>query len=212
MQKITNKVDINKLLIVSNITTVIDSSTNKLKVAWEHTNPKFKDGIISFDITFNEQTYTTNSSPYEINLGANQLSGAEKRLTIQEKYAVNNQTYTSDKSNVDVKFPVAPIDLIAGQYECHLYDKGGKNNWHYVTISKINDTTYRWTNRAGVSWTLTTTSDNTILNVGADCPYYDFKQGTASTKYRQAKIVMAGGQITGILGPWGELYTKSHLS
>jgi hypothetical protein len=68
-------------------------------------------------------------------------------------------------------------DAILGQYECHLYDQGGKNDWHYVTVSKANETTLNWANRAGVSWTLTITSDKTKLNVGQECPYYNFDDG-----------------------------------
>jgi hypothetical protein len=49
---------------------------------------------------------------------------------------------------------------LLGNYENHLYDKGGKNDWHYVTINKADDTTLKWSNRAGVSWTLTTTPDD----------------------------------------------------
>ena len=92
--------------------------------------------------------------------------------------------------------------VIVGNYECHLYDNGGKNDWHYVTISQINGSTLKWANRAGVSWTLTETSDKTKLDVGKDCPY--FKDG-----YQQATVVWVSSHVTGILGPSDELYEKS---
>lgn len=105
--------------------------------------------------------------------------------------------------------PPTVDDAILGNYECHLYDQGGKNDWHYVTISKTNDTTLNWANRAGVSWKLTATSDKTKLNVGQECPYYDFNDGTSQTQYRQATVVWTGSQVSGIIGPWNELYDKS---
>jgi len=83
-----------------------------------------------------------------------------------------------------------------------LYGKGGKNDWHYVTISKVNETTLKWTNRAGVSWTLAATSDKTKLNVGNDCPY--FKDG-----HKQVTVVWKGEQVSGLRSPSDELYEKS---
>lgn len=98
----------------------------------------------------------------------------------------------------------APIvnSLIPGDYECHLFDKGGKNDWHYVTVSKVNDTTLRWTNRAGVAWTLGATSDKTKLNVGHDCPY--FKDG-----HTHVTVVWKDNQVSALLGPWDEPYVRS---
>ncbi len=104
-----------------------------------------------------------------------------------------------------------PTGNVAGNYECHLYDKGGKNDWHYVTITKVSDTNYKWTNRAGISWTLSSTDNNAKLAVGQDCPYYDFNNGTSRTQYRQATIVWAGGQVLGIHGPYDEMYEKSPI-
>jgi|688.fasta_scaffold170074_1 hypothetical protein len=100
-------------------------------------------------------------------------------------------------------------DAILGQYECHLYDQGGKNDWHYVTVSKANETTLNWANRAGVSWTLTITSDKTKLNVGQECPYYNFDDGQSKIQYRQATVVWTGSQVSGIIGPENQLYDKS---
>merc|ERR1712154_23320 len=87
---------------------------------------------------------------------------------------------------------------IIGLYECHLYDNGGKNDWHYVTITQ--DTSgqrdFVWTNRAGVSWSLY--RDENLgeyeLRVGEDCPYY-------SSGYTVMKK-----DDDGVHGPGGELY------
>lgn len=99
---------------------------------------------------------------------------------------------------------------VLGSYECHKYDNTAtKNDWHYVTITKVNDMTFKWTNRAGVSWTLKTTSENTMLDVGQECPYYDFDDGTSKTRYTQATLVWNGDEVSGILGPWDELYERS---
>ena len=86
---------------------------------------------------------------------------------------------------------------VIGTYENHLYDKGGKNNWHFVTIT-YNQTasTYTWRNRANVQWTLYPTENENLLTVGKDCPYY--KNGHTSAKI----------DIKGIYGPWNKLYTR----
>lgn len=96
---------------------------------------------------------------------------------------------------------------LSGHYECHLYDNTPtKNNWHYVTIRKVNDTDFKWTNRAAVSWTLTKTSDHKVMKVSKDCPYYDFDDGTQQTTYHTAQINWSGNRIANIVGPWGEHY------
>lgn len=91
---------------------------------------------------------------------------------------------------------------LIGDYENHLYNVKGKNDWHFVTISRVDDQKLKWTNRAGVSWTLTVTSDKTKLSVGSDCPY--FKQG-----YKTATVQWAGGAVTSILGPSNEPYYRN---
>ncbi|MEM9164810.1 MAG: hypothetical protein AAGC54_17305, partial [Cyanobacteria bacterium P01_F01_bin.4] len=95
------------------------------------------------------------------------------------------------------------IALCLGEYENHLYDQGGKNDWHYVTITQdpANPNALRWTNRAGVSWTLTPTTHQTILSVGQDCPYH--AQG-----YTQAMVKWSNGQVVGLMGPGNELYDR----
>ena len=93
------------------------------------------------------------------------------------------------------------LNEILGNYENHQYNgTSGKNDWHYVTISKVNDTTLEWTNRAGVSWKLTTTPDKTKLNLGEDFPYR--KEGP-----KQVTVVWEGDKVSGL--NIGEFYEKS---
>lgn len=102
------------------------------------------------------------------------------------------------------------VDKVVGSYECHVYDGTKyKNNWHYVTVTKVNDTTLKWTNRAGVSWTLSSTSSKRLMDVGSDCPYYHFDDGRSRTRYEHATIVWDGDNVTGIMGPWNELYARA---
>ena len=97
----------------------------------------------------------------------------------------------------------APADFLVGNYENHLYDKGGKTDWHYVQITKVDATHLKWTNRAKASWTLTLdANDRTKAAVGADCPYY--AQG-----YRIAQLNWnALGVVIGISGPNNEAYER----
>ena len=93
-------------------------------------------------------------------------------------------------------------DEYAGKYENHQYDNGGKNDWHFVTITKMNDRSLRWANRAGVSWNLTLTSNPNVLNVDSNAPYY--KQGFHTVKVQRD----ASGRIIGLYGPSNELYQR----
>lgn len=98
--------------------------------------------------------------------------------------------------------PLQIIHSILGNYENHTYDNTStKNDWHYVTISQVNDTTLKWSNRAGVSWTLTTTLDNIKLAVGSDCPYF--------SGHKQVTVIWEGDRVTGLLGPGDELYART---
>merc|ERR1740130_2126745 len=66
---------------------------------------------------------------------------------------------------------------LAGQYECHKYDdEEGKNEWHYadVTVADGPHPALTWTNRAGVSWSLSLQEkDFAALDVAQDCPYFE---------------------------------------
>lgn len=91
---------------------------------------------------------------------------------------------------------------LLGKYECHKYDgTSAKNDYHYVTVSKISDVEVLWTTKAGAIWKLTATQEREKLAVGPECPY--FKAG-----YTFARIVREGSQMSGIIGPCGELYEK----
>jgi len=95
---------------------------------------------------------------------------------------------------------------IAGEYECHLYDgkdKQNKGEWHHVTVTRVNDTTFRWANMAGAGWTLTATADKSKLKVGDGCPYKEHHEVTIEWKNKKV-----GGEIAGLRGPHGELYEK----
>lgn len=78
------------------------------------------------------------------------------------------------------------LDPVCGQYECSLYvDKGNANDWHYVTVTKDEGSgNYKWTNKAGVSWTL----DAQTLDIKEDCPYH--KDGAHNEPRRNAKGIV----------------------
>ena len=64
-----------------------------------------------------------------------------------------------------------------------------------MTISKVEDGVYKWTNRAGVSWTLYQESEANTLRVGDDCPY--FNSGYTTTTFN----------MNGIVGPFDSFYS-----
>lgn len=103
-----------------------------------------------------------------------------------------------------VQFKVRPCESMAGLYENHLYDQGGKNNWHYAQISPSHDGGYVWTNRAGVSWVLAATANPNEYAIGVDCPYY-------YAGYHMARVERGNnGQVTRIFGPYSEPYDRHH--
>jgi hypothetical protein len=77
------------------------------------------------------------------------------------------------------------------------------NDWHFVQLV-ASGSGFKWTNKAGVSWTLTLQggqdlhSSTILLDVGSDCPY--FKQG-----YTVAKLIRKENE-TILLGPGNEEY------
>jgi len=78
------------------------------------------------------------------------------------------------------------------------------NNWHYVDITYVGGNLYRWTNKAGRSWTLTSNGSNNSpaeLDVGRDCPYYNFGN--------HRKLEYKNG-YSYVLGPWGEQYHRQN--
>jgi len=93
-------------------------------------------------------------------------------------------------------------DTFPGKYEL---SNGPFNDWHYVEITSKSGNDYTWTNRAGVSWTLTFQKkiDDTHLSfsVGTDCPYY--RQG-----YTEGFLFTETERGVQIQGPHKELYAK----
>jgi hypothetical protein len=66
--------------------------------------------------------------------------------------------------------------------------------------------TLAWTNRAGVTWTLTATGEPVRFETGTDYPYAD-------TPYRSASVAFSdddpyGGWVAQITGPGGEPYDR----
>jgi hypothetical protein len=105
-----------------------------------------------------------------------------------------------------LKEPEEPVLLdsigVSGDYVIDGYDNN-KNDWHFVKIEMTGSGVYRWSNRAGVSWTLNERADDPDhLDVGEDCPYY--KSGHTVAKLRRD----AKGNVTGIQGPGNEWYLK----
>jgi hypothetical protein len=155
-------------------------------------------GAILTEITKAQAT----SDAYSRDLKASYREDAFLKLLSVPRIEVKDVT-------IDLKFAIlknsfnALIPLLLGNYECHKYDAEGKNDYHYVTISKVNDTTLKWSNRAGVSWMLSLIDDKTKLDVGNDCPY--FKDG-----HKQVTVVWEGSQVSGLVGPFDELYSKSN--
>merc|ERR1712051_559069 len=91
---------------------------------------------------------------------------------------------------------------IVGDYIIKGYE-GNKNDWHYVKIAPVEgkEGVYRWSNRAGVKWTLTKKSD-TKFEVGKDCPYHNSGHTEATLKLNDE------GKAVSISGPWNEIYIK----
>ncbi|CAJ1395336.1 unnamed protein product [Effrenium voratum] len=103
-------------------------------------------------------------------------------------------TYEKNGEEVTAKAAVEPdLDPVCGQYECSLYvDKGNANDWHYVTVTKDEGSgNYKWTNKAGVSWTL----DAQTLDIKEDCPYH--KDGAHNEPRRNAKGIVKTMRFNG---------------
>jgi len=114
------------------------------------------------------------------------------------------------KANADA----AVEDLVReleGFYECRLYDNEGKNDWHFVELRRSlasgkMPAALTWSNRAGVTWTLTPSFDAdgiAKLLVGAECPYFDDGHQVCELDLDDS------GHVVGVLGPQQELYSRS---
>merc|ERR1719187_2917408 len=101
----------------------------------------------------------------------------------------SNSVSTTAAPTTPISGPIPQL----GEYELAT---GAFNDWHYVTISLDEEGgRWKWTNRAGVSWSLYLAGNN-VLRVGDDCPY--FNNGYTTAAFNE----------TGIVGPWGEFYAK----
>ena len=115
---------------------------------------------------------------------------------------INFSSASISESQIYEKSTDFNINSIIGRYENHLYDgTDKKNDWHYVNITKIDDQTLLWTNSAGVSWRLSVTTDRNYLYAGNN-PY-------SNDGYNRSRIIWQRGRVTGITGPWDELYERS---
>ena len=106
-----------------------------------------------------------------------------------------------------LKVKFLDLDDIIGDYELKA---GPHDNWHYVTIRKKADGSgYTWTNRAGVSWSLTYAGvyldGFKTYAVGKDSYYYDRQNGW---QYRTPTLFQRDNGVTDFQGPFYELYTK----
>ena len=74
------------------------------------------------------------------------------------------------------------------------------NDWHYVEIKKMANGNYRWKNKANKQWTLIPNNEKcNELQVGTDCPYYNWPTKNFYTK--------AQFNQNGIYGPYDKFYS-----
>lgn len=91
---------------------------------------------------------------------------------------------------------------LIGQYENHLFDQGGKSDWHYVTLSDAGGNRLTWSNRAKVAWTLVMTADRRTLTVETDSPYHASGYRTAAVEWND------NGTVKRLRGPGDEWYDR----
>lgn len=91
---------------------------------------------------------------------------------------------------------------LSGPYENYAYNGRGKNDWHYVTVTQTGHSTFQWSNRAGVSWTLRGDDLTRPLAVGSDSPYYANGHRHAAVEWNN------DGTVRRIQGPGGEWYDR----
>ncbi|MGL1904056.1 MAG: hypothetical protein OCC49_18115 [Fibrobacterales bacterium] len=118
-------------------------------------------------------------------------------------YALKGIATNSTKETVVVP-AVTLAEKLVGTYENHLYDNnGGKNNYHYVEIIQVNQTTVLWQTRNGANWELyIRDGDNTTLDVESGSPYYE--------RYPTFTVVWNAGEIVGVVGQGNELYNREN--
>lgn len=108
--------------------------------------------------------------------------------------------------NVTTRVPFHKVQFANGlKFENQEYmASDNMNSWHAVKLTSEDGMKFKWTNKAGRTWTLTpaTFDENgqpTTFSVGKDCPYY--------SSYKVAKVEYGeDGQLLRILGPGNEPY------
>ena len=90
---------------------------------------------------------------------------------------------------------------IVGMYKFTNQDGSASwSGWHHVSITKKTDRSYKWTNKAGDTWTLYQKDDcnfkanQTTLHVGEDCPCH--RVGYTKAVFKN----------NGVYGPLGEFF------
>ena len=91
------------------------------------------------------------------------------------------------------------VDRIVGHYENHSYDNTPtKNDWHYITISKIDDATLNVKTRAGPAWILKTTDTPNRLTIVSK-----LKGHEKIFDSQQAEVVWKDSAVSEIIMPQG---------
>jgi hypothetical protein len=100
--------------------------------------------------------------------------------------------------------PAAPAGITLAMVSGTYRRTPALNDWHTGTITNIRGQ-LKWTNKAGVSWSLTADLANGRLRTSEDNPYYKLGRDD----YREFRLVVSKGQITGFtFGGEGEVYER----
>jgi len=182
--------------------TFINAASTPVNVIW--IDYKGKEKVYKYNLTMGDEykinTYFTH--PWILK------NSTDGRTALLAKF--NDHTgpiFEAGDFEVDLRNNTPRIAIIddcrlkEGYYENLQYEENaGKNDWHYVTITRKVDGDYTWENRAGKVWTLYSSEDVCApLDVGEDCPYYDWPK---PEYYRSASYNKAG-----IYGPGSGFYT-----
>ncbi|GEM_PF-2798683 len=127
-------------------------------------------------------------------------STTKELLSATAKVAPTAIRVGEGKEEPEIEAAASTLALL-GAYENRKYGDS-KNDWHYVTLSAAGKDTLSWSNRAGVSWTLTATSDPNTWSVGADSPYFGRGHRSADVEFH------ADGRVIRLTGPGGEWYYR----
>ena len=76
-----------------------------------------------------------------------------------------------------------------------------QNDWHVGRITGGYGNSFKWTNRAGVSWKLKLNSHRQIMETGSDNPYHDHSYGGDEIRDFKLKVGPNGQPIGFQFGP-----------